>query len=258
MNFKVVSSNIRFDNPHDAEHSWSKRKKLLSKCLSNYEAHVIGTQEGRKPQLKELESFLPENMSIVENHREWIEERMYPSLYVNTDEIFIEESGDIWLSETPNISGSFSFDSAFPRLCTWIIGAFKNSGRTFFLVNTHLDHVKENTRIEQIKVLLSECRKVNKANHPLILMGDFNTDPNSEVRKLIFEKEKNIYDPWLTSKKDEETSYHKFQGRFEDGARIDWILVDKRFETLSIELDKSCHEGIYPSDHFPVKAELTF
>lgn len=258
MEFKVVSSNIRFDNPSDKEHSWFNRKHVLADCLNRFDAHVIGTQEGRRPQLKELESFLPESMKIVEGHREWIEERMYPSLYVNRDEIFIEKSGDIWLSETPKVAGSSSFDSAFPRLCTWIIGAFKKTGRTFFLVNAHLDHVKESTRLEQIKVLLSECRKENSANHPFILMGDFNTDPNSEVRNIILNEEQNIYDPWQKLMQEEETSYHKFLGKYDEGARIDWILVDNRFETNLIQLDKTCMDGVFPSDHFPVKAQFTF
>ena len=80
---------------------------------------------------------------------------MYPSLFVRSEQMSVKKSGDIWLSETPLIAGSKSFKSAFPRLCTWAsvmwfqVEGDKSKGEPLFIVNCHLDHVLEETRIRQ-------------------------------------------------------------------------------------------------------------
>ena len=147
----IFTSNIRFENPADGKNDWPFRKGLLSNILNSYDAHIICSQEGRKSQLMDLNSLL--NSNIVDSHRSYISERMYPSIFIS-DDIKIDKSQDIWLSDTPNIAGSKSFNSMFPRLCTYIRFSYMN--KKFILVNTHLDHVKDTTRLEQIKVLVTE------------------------------------------------------------------------------------------------------
>ena len=251
MSLRLITSNIRFENAADMDHDWSKRRELLAQVLLKFKADVIGTQEGREPQLRDLESLL-NGFKIIDSHREWIDERMYPTLYINPEKIEVIKSGDIWLSETPEIDGSSSFNSAFPRLCTWATLKHKETKKTFFLINTHLDHILEETRVNQIKVLLEECNKANLDDHPIILMGDFNADHDSEVRKEVLRTWDFLHDPWHTLQLEEETSFHKFKGINNDGSRIDWILVDRSVKTHDIYMDKTSKDGLYPSDHFPV------
>ncbi|WP_127717769.1 endonuclease/exonuclease/phosphatase family protein [Halobacteriovorax sp. HLS] len=254
--FKVASANIRFDNPQDGRHDWAGRRILLSSLLNDFCADIFGTQEGREEQIKDLCSLLP-NHTLVEEHREWIEERMYPCIFVNSQNIEVISSGDIWLSETPTIGGSKSFNSAFPRLCTWIKAKHKHRDFNFFYVNTHLDHVLSSTRSEQIQVLIDEVKRINDQNLPIIVTGDFNESPQEEVRDKLISQFSNLYDPWTKHGHLEETSYHKFDGLNPEGARIDWIIADKFFESKSIRLAKENQKGIFPSDHFPVLAEFT-
>jgi endonuclease/exonuclease/phosphatase family metal-dependent hydrolase len=255
MEFRVVSANIRFANPADGEHDWVNRKDFMASLVNDFKTDLLGTQEGRQPQLEEMAELLP-NMQLIQGHRDWIEERMYPCIFVNPETIYVKNSGDIWLSETPNLAGSFSFDSAFPRLCTWIQGAFKKSGKDFFFVNVHLDHILGTTREQQIRVLIDETKKINIENRPMILAGDFNESPEDGVRKIINAEQENLNDPWQSLKKDEDISFHKFQGELEGASRIDWILVDNRITVKSIDLNKSHNEGVYPSDHFPVMGQF--
>ena len=107
---------------------------------------------------------------------------MYPSLFLSK-EIEVLGAGDIWLSETPNIPGSKSFGSSFPRLATYIEANLKNIGITL-VINVHLDHMEESTRVEQIKVLAKQIEPL-KANKKIILMGDFNSSPAGPVREII-------------------------------------------------------------------------
>ena len=50
------------------------------------------------------------------------------------------------LSETPEVCGSSSWNSAYPRTCAWVQLKDRESGKEFRLYNTHLDHVSELAR----------------------------------------------------------------------------------------------------------------
>ena len=112
MKFKVISANIRFDNPKDGKHDWNGRREIISKVINNYDTDLLGTQEGWQPQLNDLNSLLTD-LEIVDSHRQWIEDRMYPSIFVNPTKIRVIDSGDVWLSETPYVAASKSFGSSF-------------------------------------------------------------------------------------------------------------------------------------------------
>lgn len=253
MQLKIISANIRYENAHDGVHAWENRLPLLQIIFTEFHPDILATQEGKEKQIKSLAQTLP--MKLVTDHREWIEDRMYPCLYVNEEQIKVQASGDIWLSETPLISGSVSFKSAFPRLCTWMRITHLVNNLDYIVVNTHLDHVLEETRLEQIKVLIREIQSFNKDNLPLILMGDFNDSPESLIRKTILD-EFDLKDPWIEESIPEETSHHSFQGEKASGFRIDWILVPQAFAVQEIRLEKKSFNNIFPSDHYPLLATL--
>ena len=252
----IISSNILFDTEDDCPFRWDNRRELLAETIQAEGPIIVATQEGKRPQLKDLESLL-KDFTLIESHRDWIDSRMYPSLFIHKT-LSLINSGDIWLSNTPYISGSSSFESMFPRLCTWAKINIKN--KKYLFINTHLDHIKQTTRHEQIKVLLNEIRKINIENLPMIFTGDFNEGPEGNVRAELLKHHPNIIDPWIKLNKKEETSYHKnltvnppvgFNGE-----RIDWILHDKSINCLGIKLLKHSNNDLYPSDHFPVFANL--
>lgn len=253
MQLKIITSNIRYENAHDGVHAWVNRLPLLQTIFTEFQPDILATQEGREKQIKSLASALP--MKLVDDHRDWIEDRMYPCFYVNEEQIKVKDSGDIWLSETPHLAGSFSFKSTFPRLCTWMHVNHLINNQDYIVINTHLDHVLEETRLEQTKVLISEIQKKNKTNLPLILMGDFNDAPDGKVRKMILEQF-DLKDPWIEESIPEETSHHAFLGEKSSGVRIDWILVPQAFAVEEIRLEKKSFNDIFPSDHYPLLATL--
>jgi endonuclease/exonuclease/phosphatase family metal-dependent hydrolase len=249
-----MSSNIRYDNPQDGIHSWDSRKPLMQKIINNFQPDILGTQEGREAQIKSLAEIIP--MALTESHREWIADRMYPCLFINEEQIKLIESGDIWLSETPDIKGSLSFKSSFPRLCTWMHITHLVNNQDYFIVNTHLDHILEETRIQQVNVLINEVKKKNRLSLPVILMGDFNNSPLGPIRKTLLE-ELHLKDPWIELGLVEETSHHGFNGSSAtNGDRIDWILVPESFAVEEIRLEKISFENIFPSDHYPLLATV--
>ena len=253
-NLKIITSNIRFANSSDGTHDWSVRLPLLVEIYENYGADILGTQEGRQGQINELAEKLP-SLKLTTSHRHWIDVRMYPCLYFNEQTILVHKSGDIWLSNTPDVAGSSSFKSAFPRLCTWAEITIKDSGLKLMVINTHLDHILSETREKQIQVLISEIKKINKL--PIIIMGDFNESPMTAINENLLHAF-DLKDPWIEKNYPEEASHHAFLGeKSPKGDRIDWILIPKNFLCSDLKLEKKSFEnGIYPSDHYPLLATV--
>jgi endonuclease/exonuclease/phosphatase family metal-dependent hydrolase len=255
MELCLITCNIRFDNPADGQNSWKHRRDFLAQTLLKHNPSIIATQEGRIHQLNEFQSSL-NDFHLVDEHRSWIGERMYPALFLKNEAFEYLGSGDMWLSETPDIAGSLSFESAFPRLMTWTKLQIKDSEQNMFIVNTHLDHVKNETRINQITVLAQEIRRVWDETSPLVIMGDFNDSPDSQVREILMSEFPFLQDAWKMFNKAEETSHHAFTGEMQNGARIDWILVDQKLTVTSCLMDKSVKNGLYPTDHYPIVCKI--
>ncbi|HXH73810.1 MAG TPA: endonuclease/exonuclease/phosphatase family protein [Bacteriovoracaceae bacterium] len=256
MKLCLITCNIRFDNPADGDNAWNHRRSLLIDTLMAHSPDIIATQEGRYTQLMNMAEMLPE-FELIDAHRSWIKERMYPSFFIRKSKFEILKSDDIWLSETPQIAGSRSFESAFPRLMTWVKVQPVNSENNLLFVNTHLDHIKPETRMSQIGVLSQEIRKFWKEESSIVFMGDFNDSPDSQVRKLLEKDFLGVQDAWKLYNSTEQSSHHAFKGEMQNGARIDWILVDKRLKIETCIMDKSRRDGKYPTDHFPIVCNIS-
>ena len=89
-------------------------------------------------------------------------------------------------------------------------------------------------------------------NEPFVLTGDFNTTPDSKVHAMLTQ---HLKDAWLAAphQSGPDKTFHDFTGKPTE--RIDWILV-RGFKVEDVRT-VTTHEGqIYPSDHFPVMADL--
>ena len=76
-----------------------------------------------------------------------------------------------WLSETPHVPGSKSWDSACERNCTWGLFRDKRTGRKFRYYNTHLDHISNEARVMGMRVILTEMRRISQGE-TVFLTGD--------------------------------------------------------------------------------------
>jgi endonuclease/exonuclease/phosphatase family metal-dependent hydrolase len=256
MTLNLISCNIRFDNPADQDNSWAHRRDFLVEVLLKHSPDIIATQEGRFDQLHEFNDLL-KDFILIDHHRSWIKARMYPTIFIRKNKFEIMKSEDLWLSETPEVAGSSSFESTFPRLMTYVSLQLKGVNQKIFVVNCHLDHVKPETRLKQIQVLAEETKRHSK-DQPLVVMGDFNDSPESAVRQQLQKELPDLVDSWKAFHAHEETSHHAFLGEMENGARIDWVMTDKSLKLLSSEMDKTERQGKYPTDHFPIITKFSF
>ena len=65
-------------------------------------------------------------------------------------------------------------------MATWVVLHDREGGREFLFVNTHLDHVGQVARDEGVN-LLRERIEALRGDRPVILTGDFNSEPGSSA-----------------------------------------------------------------------------
>ena len=251
---RVMTFNLRFENDLDGENHWRNRRDLLVRTILKYRPHVLGTQEGKPTML----AFLNENLGgyrISADSRYWDDYCQYPTLYYLEDYFSLVEGSEFWLSETPEVHLSKSWDSAFPRMISHALLETRNGGQQIWFSVTHLDHISELARIEGAKMI---CAWAVERTAPIILLGDFNDFPGSQVHRTLNESPGPFTDSWQAlARPEDEQSYtqHGFTGIPTKG-RIDWILATPEFRILDVSIVHDNEAGRYPSDHFPCLVDL--
>jgi endonuclease/exonuclease/phosphatase family metal-dependent hydrolase len=215
---------------------------------------VFGTQELYKEQGDYVVAKLPE-YAWFGMGRKGGEGDEHMGVFYRTDELRVLDSGNFWLSGTPDVPGSDTWGTPFPRMVTWARFQRKSDGRTFVMFDTHLPYREEdNVAREKGAALILERIAKLPPDEPFVLTGDFNTTPDGKVHAMLTQ---HLQDAWLVApnRSGPEKTFHDFTGQ--PDRRIDWILV-RGFHVKDVRT-VTTHEGkLYPSDHFPVVADLVF
>lgn len=255
---KVMSYNIRYDNPNDRENAWINRKEFLCAQLAFYEPDVFGIQEALPNQVSDISALLP-NYTFVGIARDGIGKGESSNIFYKKDKFQLLEQNTFWLSETPEII-SKAWDAALNRICTYVLLKEKKTKQSFWVFNTHLDHQGEIARTEGIEVILLKIKMLNTKNYPVVLLGDFNSEPTEEriinLRKLMIDsQEVSEEKPFGPS-----GTFNGFKHNEAVNKRIDYIFLSKeknlkvnKYAVLSDSKDLK-----YPSDHLPVYVEICF
>lgn len=248
---RIMTFNLRFATPADGVNEWQYRKEVVTDIILNRAPDLLGTQEGTVPQLDYLTEHLTGYLPLTE-HREVDPTCQYPTIYFRAGRFQVQDSGEFWLSETPQVHRSYSWGSAFPRMATF--GLFQDGAREFYFVNTHLDHISAEARLQGARMIRNYFFPLNK---PIILAGDFNEPPDSPVYRELMGTASPLQDTWraVHPPGEEATTQHQFDGR-PRGARIDWILVSPPFRVQEALIITDHRGDRYPSDHFPYLAEV--
>ena len=259
---KVMSFNIRYGAANDGENSWKHRDYLVLETIQNYGPDLIGYQEALKFQV----DFLKQNLKGYGFHGigrdKGTEEGEYVPVMWKMDRFELVDSGHFWLSETPEIPGSVSWDSSLTRMLSWVVLRDKKMvgyQKELVFANTHFDHRGNQARLESAKLIRQRAEEIMN-DIPIILTGDFNTTEDLAPYAALCKAEgfngKPLVDAFRVihpEVSDNERSFGAWVGR-RDGKRIDWILHTDDFVTLNAAINYTQDAGRYPSDHYPVEA----
>lgn len=180
--------------------------------------------------------------------------------------------GTLWLSETPEVRASRSWDSSCARTLVWArfheLSGGRRTGRSVVFANTHLDYVYEHTALMQAALCDRILAEKAHPGEPVFLTGDFNMYERSwPVRHLLGEDVPGAAVPpaplplreaWRDANPGapDERSFHGW-GRATMNRRIDYVFyAGKGVRPASARLRKPPEGGAFPSDHHPLEAEF--
>ena len=251
---KVISYNIRYDNPNDGVNIWDNRKLTVTKFIINEIPDFAGLQEVTYPQLTFLSESLMNYDYIGVGRDDGKTKGEYSPIFYNKNKYKVMLENTFWLSPTPNRI-SIGWDASMERICTY--GLFKNieTQQKIWVFNTHFDHKGTQARKKSTDLILHTIKSKNEENFPVILTGDFNLGDDSLSIQKIQNQMKDVLIGINKSNKYYGT-YNGFQFENINEKRIDYIftkdLIQLKAEHIHL---KTPYKG-WASDHHPVLAIL--
>ena len=251
----VISYNIRVGKANDGTNSWQYRYPASAMMIMDQKPDIFGLQEALDFQFKYLEEYCPGYKGIGVGREDGRKEGEIMAIFYNKKTIKLIKWGTFWLSETPE-KPSKGWDAACFRSATWALMKDKASGRKFYYVNTHLDHVGWEARKNGLKMIVDRIAEINPENYPMILTGDFNMRierPEFDDLKKVMRNAREV-----AFKTDHHGTFNDW-GKAADDEIIDYIWFKgfsscTEYETIT----KPYMNRAYVSDHYPIKATLIF
>lgn len=254
---RVGTWNIRNSKGDEGtENSWERRRDDVVSLIKKLDVDVIGLQEVLPDQAEFLKASLPD-YAFVGDHRGVDRKTDEASPVVYRKNRFLEKSsGTFWLSETPEVPASKSWQTACPRVCSYVILVDKTTGKRFCFANTHTDHSSELAREKGMMLIVERMKKFGEGA-PIVFVGDHNcsygTKPAAEVRAVLSDTRdiaREVSGPSYT--------FHAF-GKREVGP-IDYVYVSRDIDVLDlVAYGDKCKDGShYPSDHFPLTSTIAW
>ena len=253
----VMSYNIKLDYPKEGENSWTSRKQFLIGQIEFYEPDVMGVQEAMPNQMKDMDSLLVNYDFIGVGRDDGKEEGEYSAIFYKKNKYKVLTSSTFWLSETPE-KVSMGWDAVCNRICTYGLFQSKGTKQKFWVFNTHFDHVGGLSRKNSAKLIIQKIKTINTNRLPVVLMGDFNMEPESETIQYIKKHLKDSKEVSLSEPFGPSGTFNGFQFQEPVTRRIDYIFVHDKIKVKKYTVLSDNRECKYPSDHLPVYAVIQF
>ena len=291
----VGTYNIRTSSAdHGTTNAWTLRRGEVAALVRRLDLDIVGFQEAMPGQVAFLRGKLPEYAVSGLRLGAGGKGMEGNPVFFRTNRLDLVSSGTFWLSETPDVPGSKSWNTACVRTCSWAVLKDKSSGATLCFANVHTDHKSRLAREKGMELVVQRLPQIAPEGASVILVGDHNCRENAKaaqiaaasMRDAIHASKTPPKGPWRSFTAwrwlDKETpaaealkvdvsvrnAFAKTAegDRLEDGvpvflkygSRIDYVYVSEGVEVLSYEThaDSRPGEKRYPSDHFPVTAEI--
>ncbi|MFL3014851.1 MAG: endonuclease/exonuclease/phosphatase family protein [Candidatus Neomarinimicrobiota bacterium] len=247
----IMSYNIRYDNSLDDLNNWEIRKDKVLEIFTDYDPGIIGIQEGLINQVQYIDSSLMNYDYFGVGRDDGKSKGEFCSIFYDRNRYILNDHSTFWLSETPD-HVSVGWDAALERICTY--GLFKDTeyGDSFWVFNTHFDHMGLVAREKSSELILDKIDKVNHENLPIILMGDFNSMPKSQPIKKVKSKLFDGLDISLKELNGPIGTYNAFNTDLPIEKRIDYIFVNDFKVDVYTHINDRLNDNRHISDHLPV------
>lgn len=254
----VMTYNLRI--PVDASpNSWPERRDRVAAILTAEQPTILGVQETQYDQVRDVADRLPAHYAWVGEGRQGGSHGDIMAVFYDAGRLDPLEYDHVWLSETPRLVGSISWNSNNTRMLTWVRFVDRWTGTEFVVMNTHLDHISAPARRHSATLIREVIAALGPAV-PVVLLGDFNATADTSKPWQILTTEGGLVDTWLTAKEQRTPVYKTFTGYrplTKGGRRIDWILTTPDVTTSAAAINTAgARDGRYPSDHLAVQSVI--
>ena len=256
---KVLSFNIRYNNPNDGENSWPNRSEHVKNFLWSESPDIIGFQEVLHNEVLELDHALfnynfseRQYTRIGVGREDGKTKGEYSPIYFRSNRFQLISSKTVWLSQTPD-KPSKGWDAACERIATFALLFDDELKDTLLVVNAHWDHLGVVARQESAKLILKEIEGFTSIQN-IIFMGDLNCAPEDPALKKI-RAEFSDAGIGISSKVG---TFNNFERAANPKApRIDYVFY--KLEKLGFHSYKVGNTDVNEpllSDHFPIVVEF--
>ena len=252
----AMTFNLRYANPSDP-FPWPQRLPAVLAVVRAAAPDLLGTQEGLAGQIDDLARELPEYDWVGRGRDEGGRGEL-AALFYRRERFALVDTGNFWLSDTPEIEASTTWGNATRRMLTWARLRERASGRSLLVMNTHFDHAVEGARERSAQLVLERSWQL-AGRDPVVLLGDFNAPAGSTPWRTLV-AEGGFVDAWEQAQQ-KGPDLGTFQGWEQPdpgGARIDWILLRGMGAVRAARVHPERPGGVWPSDHLAVSATLAY
>ena len=256
----VLSYNIRYAASGDGADRWQFRADAVSDVIRSVD--IAGLQEVTHRQVDDLAARLDGFRWYGVGREDGKQAGESVPIFYRQSRFEKLDEGTFWLSETPSAVGSRGWDAALPRITSWVKLRDKQSEKELMVASTHFDHLGQQARLESAK-LLRQWMLEQPADLPVIVLGDFNTRPDSAPYAVLVGDQpatapirdaRSISDTQPAGPQSTWNGFDKIvPGQIIDHAFIRGSIDVKRF---AVENPKTS-EGRFTSDHLPVRVVIT-
>lgn len=253
----MMTWNLLHETPCEEEikHPWRDRAAVARMVIQRERPHLLCCQEAYPRQLDDLLENLPDHWWVGRDRDGRNDGEACPIVF-DTGRLRLREWEQFWLGPTPTRAGSLTWTNDVPRAVTLARFEDLRTGARFTVANTHMDHLVPSTRTKSIELLRKRLPK-GTIEEPLVLAGDFNSPAWAKPHRLLVRGPDRFHDTYHLARDGEGPlagTFHHFKGK--GFARFDWILVQPRLEVPRLRILRDAPGGRFPSDHFPVLAEI--
>ena len=252
---RVMTFNLRGVNdppPRD----WKTRLPLVEQLLHKHDPDLLGVQEARWYQVRDLMRALPDYGWVGLGTQGGTRDQ-FLSIFYRKQRFEVLDFDHFWLSDTPSLIGSATWGNRYVRMVTWAKFRDRRTGTVLYQANTHLDNMSADSRVKSARLILDRVREF-QADVPVVLTGDFNSAAGTSPVYSLLTGADGFRDTWTTAAR--RGPLYRTENHWEpphrNGKRIDWILTRGNVRTTWTEIDPYRARGVYPSDHDPVIAHL--
>lgn len=248
--FRILSFNVLCAGKENRW--WENRVPLVCSVIKEYKPSSFGVQEAHWEWMQALCANLPEYDYVGVGRDDGDKDGEFSAVFYLKDEFTASESGNFWLSETPD-KPSLGWDAVCIRNATYVKLTHKESGKEYIHFNTHLDHIGVNAQINGVKMIQEKAASFGGV--PVVCTGDFNVYQDSECYNVMVSA--NMGDSRkLAPDTDDCYTFHGFRPE-EIRDRIDFVFVDKAtVKPLKFKVINKLIDGEFYSDHNAVYADI--